>query len=165
MHAAPFTFDQNLTISDKNSCILNMKWGITKRTQINSSWTDITASLCQDCKTWKQWTEQWRNWVHKSKVHTAFRPSHTSRWFASTLPIRMVIQLTPNHWLRWPTANPLRMLNRRVRVRVRGYCSLKVKPSPSAIGTTWRPSSSTHIGLPPVIPDSLIHSPLPRTSI
>ena len=27
------------------SCILNMKRGITKRTQINSSWTDITASL------------------------------------------------------------------------------------------------------------------------
>ena len=49
------------TISDKNSCILNMQQGITKRTQINLSWTDIiTASLMsvlQNMKTRNEGTE------------------------------------------------------------------------------------------------------------
>ena len=41
-----FQSKRNLTISDKNSSILNMQRGITKRTQINTSWTDIiTTSL------------------------------------------------------------------------------------------------------------------------
>ena len=40
-----FRSKRNLTISEKNSCILNMQWGITKWTQINLSWTDITTSL------------------------------------------------------------------------------------------------------------------------
>ena len=40
-----FWSKRNWTISDKNSCILNKQQGITKRTQINSSWKDITASL------------------------------------------------------------------------------------------------------------------------
>ena len=39
-----FRSKRNLTISDRNSCILNMKWGITKRTQINSYWTDTTLA-------------------------------------------------------------------------------------------------------------------------
>ena len=43
-HTTLFTFDQNETISDKNS-ILNMQRGITKWTQINLSWTDITVML------------------------------------------------------------------------------------------------------------------------
>ena len=32
----------------------------------------------------------------KTKAHTVIRPSHTPRWFISTPPIRMVIQLTNN---------------------------------------------------------------------
>ena len=61
MHAALyFRSKQNLTISDKNSCILNMQRDITKWTQINSSWADITASLMpvlQNMKTRNDGTE------------------------------------------------------------------------------------------------------------
>ena len=75
-----FRSKRNLTISDKNSCILNMQRGITKWTQINSSWTDIiTASLVpvlQSMKTRNDGTECVEN------------QSHTARWFASTPPIR-----------------------------------------------------------------------------
>ena len=63
----------NWTISDKNSCILNMQWGITKGTQITSSWTDMTISLVPGLQ---------------SRQHTVFCPSHTPSWFPSTPPVR-----------------------------------------------------------------------------
>ena len=47
---------------------------------------------CQYSKTWKM-TEQR---AYKNKAHTVFHPSHTLCWFASTPPIRMVIQLAHN---------------------------------------------------------------------
>ena len=39
-----FWSKRNITISDRNSCILNVQWGITKQTQINLSWMDITLT-------------------------------------------------------------------------------------------------------------------------
>ena len=35
---------------------------------------------------------KWRNGVHRKTKRTVFHPSHTPRWFASTLPITMVTQ-------------------------------------------------------------------------
>ena len=71
-----FRSKRNLTISDKNSFILNMKRGITKQTQINSSWTDITASLCQSCKAWQR---EWRNGVHRKPTRTQYSAPPTHR--------------------------------------------------------------------------------------
>ena len=46
MLPAFFTFDQNeTTISDKNSCILNMQRGITKRAHFQRNWTHQTYLL------------------------------------------------------------------------------------------------------------------------
>ena len=67
---------QNLTISNKNSCILNMQPGITKQTQINSSWLDITASLVpvlQNMKTGNDGTEC----VEKQSAHSIPPFPHT----------------------------------------------------------------------------------------
>ena len=77
-----------------------MQRGITKRTQINSSWTGIiTASLMlvlQNTKTRNDGTE----WVENQCAHSI-----------PPLPHTQLIQRI--QWLRWPTANllRLRMLN------------------------------------------------------
>ena len=57
-----------------HSCILNMQQGITKQTQINSSWMDITTSCVPVgyCKAWKWWMTKWNAW--KNKAHIIFRP-------------------------------------------------------------------------------------------
>ena len=56
-----FQSKRNVTISDKNSCILNTQRGITKRTQMNSSWMDIITagvmSVLQSMKTRNDVTE------------------------------------------------------------------------------------------------------------
>ena len=95
MHATPFTFDRklNLTISDKHSCILIMQWCITKRTQINLSWMDITilVPVLQNMKTGNDVTEC----IEKQSAHS-IRSSCTLCWFASTSPIITAIQLAQN---------------------------------------------------------------------
>ena len=58
-----FQSKRNLTISDKNSCKLNMQQGITKWTQINSSRTDITTSLVPVLQNIKN--REWRNGMHR----------------------------------------------------------------------------------------------------
>ena len=40
--------------------------------------------------------KKWQNRVHWKTAHTVFCPSHTQRWFTSTLPITMVIKLAHN---------------------------------------------------------------------
>ena len=69
-----FRSNRNLTMSDKNSCILNMQRGITKRTQINSSWTDITASLVPVLQNMK-----WRNRVHRKTKRKQYSAPPTDR--------------------------------------------------------------------------------------
>ena len=70
-----FRSRRNLTISDKNSCILNMQPGITQRTQINSSWTDKTASCAS---TPKHENSEWQNGVHRKTMRTQYYapPTH-----------------------------------------------------------------------------------------
>ena len=63
-----------------------MQWGITKRTQINSSWMDITASLVQGLQNVKTGNDG-MECIEKQSAHSIC-PSHTPHWFASTLPIR-----------------------------------------------------------------------------
>ena len=98
-----FWSKRNLTISDKNSCILNMQRGITKRTQINSSWTGITASLVsvlQNMKTGNDGTE-----CIEKQSRQSILPPNTLRWFAIAIhTANQRIQL-----LRQPTANLLRL--------------------------------------------------------
>ena len=86
MHATLFIFESklNLTISEKNSGILNTQRGITKRTQINLSWMDITASLVPVLQTMKTGNDGTECTEKQSSPH----PSHTPCWFASTPPIR-----------------------------------------------------------------------------
>ena len=68
----------NLTISDKNSCILNMQWGITKQTQINSSWTDIAASPVP-VTLLPNINREWWNRVHrKQSTHSIPPLPHTT---------------------------------------------------------------------------------------
>ena len=72
-----FWLKRNLTISDKNSCILNMQRGITKRTQINLSWTDITACLVpvlQNMKTRNDGTDC----IEKQRTHSICPLPHTA---------------------------------------------------------------------------------------
>ena len=102
-----FRSKRNLTISDKNSCILNMQRGITKQTQINLSWTDIAASLVpvtllQNMKTGNDRTEC----IEKQSSHS-FPP------LPHTVLIRYHTTNQRIQWLRRQTANPfrLRMLN------------------------------------------------------
>ena len=64
-----------------------MQRGITNWTQINSSWMDIvTASLMPVLQNMK--TRNDETVCIETNAHTVFCPSHTPRWFASTLPIR-----------------------------------------------------------------------------
>ena len=63
-----------------------MQWGITKRTQINSSWMDITACLVQGLQNVKTGNDG-MECIEKQSAHSIC-PSHTPHWFASTLPIR-----------------------------------------------------------------------------
>ena len=106
MYATLFTFDQNETISDKNSCILNMQQGINKQTQINSSWTDITASLVpalQNMKTGNDGEECVEN-----------QSAHSITLLPHAILIRKHTASQRVQWLRRLTANllRLRMLNR-----------------------------------------------------
>ena len=79
MHATLFTFNQNETwlFQKKNSCILNMQQGITKRTQINSSWMDTITSLVpvlQNMKTGNDGTEC----IEKQCAHNILPLPHTA---------------------------------------------------------------------------------------
>ena len=93
-HSLYFRSKLNLTVSDKNSCIQNMQWDITKQTLLGVSWTDMTASLVrvlQNMKTGNDGTEC----AEKQSTHSIPPLQHTAN---------QRIQ-----WLRWLTANLLRL--------------------------------------------------------
>ena len=72
-----FRSKRNLTISDKNSCILNMQWGITKRTQINLSWTDIiTESNGSDVR--QPTSSDFACWIEADNVREAPKASNAA---------------------------------------------------------------------------------------
>ena len=103
----------NLSISDKNSCILNVKRGITKQTQINSPWTDITTSLVPVLQSMKTGNDRMECIEKQSAFHP---PTHCTDSVAHCQSERPFSWHTTNQripWLRRPTALllRLRMLN------------------------------------------------------
>ena len=73
-----FRSKQNLTISAKNSCILNMQRGITKRTQIHSCWTHIiTAGFMTVLQ--NNENKKWQNGVRRKPMRTQYSAPPTHR--------------------------------------------------------------------------------------
>ena len=120
-----FQSKQNLTISGKNSCILNMQRGITRRTQINWSWMDITTSLVlvlQSMKTGNDGT----GCIEKQSA-CSIPPSHTSLWFTSYTVNQKAAHHQSEHSMAQMSDSPpprLHMLNRS-RQRPRGSESFR----------------------------------------
>ena len=95
------------------SCVLSLKqhtWKVALNAPLRHAASSTVVWMfcaCARCNTRValHYNRKCRNWVHrKNKAHTVFGPSHTPRWFTSTPPIRMVIQLEHNQ-----SENPIRV--------------------------------------------------------